>query len=119
MFFIVSFIIVLGTWLIFADKTRWRELLPVGFFAGFLGAITDGIVCHYRLWDYHDTLIPSVIVMMGDDLSIYIVVVFLFIQWLPTKRMLWNMVLYWFMWTAIAITIEWIHITTGHMHHHL
>jgi len=119
MFFIVSCIIVLGTWLIFADKTRWRELIPVSFFAGFVGSLTDTIVCHYRLWDYYDPLIPQPILMLGDDLTIYIVVTYLFIQWLPTKRKFWNMVLYWFMWTAVAITIEWIHIKTGHMDHHL
>jgi len=118
MFFIISFIIELLIWLIFADKTRWRELLPVGFFAGFLGSMTDTIVCYYRLWDYHDPSIPNVILELGDDLTIYIVITYLFIQWLPKKRKFWNMLLYWFIWTGLAITIEWIHIATGHMHHH-
>jgi hypothetical protein len=54
MFFIIREIIVWCTWLIFADKKRWRELLPVSIFAGNLGLTTDVALQEYMLWDYQD-----------------------------------------------------------------
>ena len=119
MFFVVRCIIVWIVWLIFADKTRWRELFPVGFFASLLGAITDIMICSYPLWEYHAAGFDKHFIKLMDDLGIYIVVTYLFIQYLPRKRTYGNMFCYWFFWTGLAITIEWIHIVTGHMHHHL
>jgi hypothetical protein len=55
MFFVFRFILVWTIWLIFADKKRWKELFPVGIFAGLLGSTTDSMSTHYKLWHYQST----------------------------------------------------------------
>ncbi|WP_369405521.1 hypothetical protein [Aneurinibacillus tyrosinisolvens] len=47
----------------------------------------------------------------------YIVVAYLFIQWLPKQQTFWRVFLHLFLFTGIGITMEWIHITTHHMTH--
>jgi|GEM_PF-2889474 hypothetical protein len=50
LFWYIRFALEWTIWLIFADKKRWRELLPVGLIAGLYGATTDIITYHYPLW---------------------------------------------------------------------
>jgi hypothetical protein len=114
MFSLAVFIISWAAWLIFADKRRWRELTPVSLFAALLGAQTDIIMHYYRLWEYD----PALVVEILDDTGIYIVVTYLFIQWLPKNRSPRVMFGYWFVWTALAITVEFIFLATGHIHYH-
>lgn len=116
-FFYIRFALAWSCWLVFADKDRWREILPVCVFASFLGLISDQIVTfHITYWQYYDSG-PRIIRELLDDFGLYIVVTYLFIQWLPTKRPLVVMVLYWFAWTAFAIIVKFIHVKTGHMQH--
>lgn len=116
MFFIIRFILVWTVWFIFADKKRWRELFPVSIFAGYLGLITDMIIEEQlKLWEYQGEF--KEFAEVSDDIGIYIVVTYLFIQWLPQCKTRASL-LYWFLWTSFAIAIEWIHIVTGHMEHH-
>lgn len=110
MFHVVVFVISWIVWLIFADKKRWRELFPVCFFASFLGCFSDTLMQFYPLWQYqggHPILMHSC-----DDLGVYVVVTYLFIQWLPKKQTFRNMVVYWFVWTAAAISLEMIYSRT-------
>jgi len=53
-----------------------------------------------------------------DDFDVYIIVTYLFIQWLPQRQSFFNMFFYWFAWTTMSITIEHIHVITGHMAHY-
>ena len=115
MFFIIRFIIVWIIWFIFADKKRWKELFPVAVFAGLLGSTTDNLMIYYKLWGYMDAGLPTPILKMMDDWGIYLVVTYLFIQWLPKKKTFKNMILYWFIWTSTAVIVEVIHLETGHM----
>jgi hypothetical protein len=116
MFFYIRFILVWIVWLIFADKKRWRELFPVSIFAGYLGLITDVVIAEgFKLWEYRNGNI--IFAEVSDDLGTYIVVTYLFIQLLPKHKTVRNMLLYWFIWTTLAIGIEWIHIHSGHMIH--
>jgi hypothetical protein len=117
MFFVIRFMIVWTIWILFADKRRWRELFIVGFFAGFLGSTTDNIMTYYKLWDYQNTNIHTVLPKLMDDWGIYIVVTYFFIQWLPKSKNFWSLFGYWFIWTSLAIGIEWIHLKTNHMKH--
>lgn len=118
MFYIFTFFITWIIWLLLADKSRWRELILVGMFASFLGITTDIIMEHYKLWDYHSAKTNPLIAHFFDDFSLYIVIPYLFIQWLPKKRNVLNMVFYFFIWTSISITIEFIFIYFNHMNHH-
>jgi len=75
---------------------------------------------YYKLWDYgdQDHQINKFFIEVFDDVGIYVVTTYLFLQWLPTphtfKRLFW----YFFIWTAIAASVEWIHVATGHMTYH-
>ncbi|KJS03829.1 MAG: hypothetical protein VR68_00510 [Peptococcaceae bacterium BRH_c4a] len=117
MLYVVLFILSWGAWLFFADRKRWRELFPVSIFASFLGSVTDNIMHYYKLWEFHSEhpLLPRLL----DDLGIYMVLPYLFIQLLPKRRTLWIMLAYWVIWTGFAIGLEWVHLVTNHMEHHL
>lgn len=112
-FYYIRFAVIVACWLLFADKSRWRELFSVGIFANFLDGFADICSFHYPLWKYNpeDSIVPD----LFDNMGIYIVVSYLFIQWLPKDRTAGRMLLYWFLWTAFAIGIEWFHIRTGYM----
>jgi hypothetical protein len=113
LFWIIRFILEWLIWLILADKKRWREIFPVSFFSGLIAGTTDIIVNHYRLWQYddHTSMIPELVNTWG----MYVVIVYLFIQWLPKQKTFWRMIGYWFFWTGAMITVEWIHAYTGHI----
>lgn len=113
MFWLISFTISWGLWLMFADKKRWRELFPVSFIAMAYALTTDVIMHYYPLWVYDDqkTVIPELVNAFG----IYPVVTYLFIQWLPQKKTFLRMLWYWFIWTGSMIAVELAHIKTGHM----
>lgn len=119
MFFTIRFFVIWTIWLLFADKKRWREILPVSIFAGMIGSSTDNLTNYFMLWDYHmiNGLQPWFI-KLTDDWGIYIVVPYLFIQWLPKRRTFWRLFFYWGLWTALTISIEWFHVVTNHMEHH-
>lgn len=117
MFFWILHSIAWLIWIILADKKRWRELFIVSILAGFLGAISDHLfVCNYPLWSYIGQ--PKMLKNTFDDIGIYIVVPYLFIQWLPKEKTLKKLVPYFFLWTLLAISIELIHIKLGRMQHH-
>lgn len=119
MFFIIREMIVWTIWFFFADKKRWRELFIPAMFAGLLAILTDHLMHHYLLWHYHPKgEISQLTIELFDDFGMYMVVTYLFIQWLPKKQSGWIMFQYWFVWTGFAIGIEWIHLFTGHMEHH-
>lgn len=118
MIFITTFILAWTTWIIFSDKRRIKEILPVSVFAVALGAITDTIVHHYKLWSYHSKIINHIAIDILDELGIYIVVTYLFIQFLPREKSFKNMFIYIFKWSTFAIIIEFIHLKLGNMKHH-
>lgn len=114
-FFYMRFLISWTCWLFFADKTRWREIIPVSIFASFLGLISDHFMnLHITYWEYYGSH-PKIIMVLLDDFEIYFVVTYLFIQWIPQKQSFANMFFYWFAWTGLSIAIEYLHIITGHM----
>jgi len=116
-FWYIRFALEWSIWIIFADKKRWRELFPVGLLAGLYGTTSDVITYYYPLWKYDGDLSP--IPRLLNTWGMYIVVVYLFIQYLPPQRSFGRMLAYWFLWTSITVSIEKIHIITGHMTYHL
>ncbi len=115
MFYLYWLLFAWTVWLMFADKRRWRELLPVCVLAAFLGIATDEMMHHYPLWEY---IGPPSLVHLADDFAIYPVVIYLFIQWLPRKPTKRSMLAYWFVWTGLAVAIELIYVHSGHMRYH-
>jgi hypothetical protein len=114
MFFVIRFAVEWIIWLLLADKKRWRELFPVAFFASLLGCLTDNVMHHYRLWEYDGRILAD----FTNDFGTYVVVTYLFIQWLPKGERLWNLFVYWVIWTSLAITYEWFHLKTNHIIYH-
>jgi hypothetical protein len=115
MFYVIWFLLAWIIWLLFADKSRWREMLPVCIFAKTLALATDVLVVHYPLWEYIGS---PLLIHLADDLGIYPVVTYLFIQWLPASRRIEPMLGYWLVWTTVAIAIELIYVSSEHMRYH-
>ncbi|SDD98763.1 CBO0543 family protein [Sporomusa acidovorans] len=115
MFYVVRFIIVWIIWFVYADKRRWKEILPVCVFASFLGVIADTLIEYYPRWEYVEESMHPLFLELGDEFEIFPVVTYLFIQWVPANQTLRNMFLYFFGWTGLAILIEYIHLVTDHM----
>lgn len=117
MFWIVSFAL---SWLfgfLFADKKRWREILPVAIFASWLSFIVEAWM-HYvfKLWSYSGN---PIFPLFGNAFGIYIVVPYFFIQWLPQERTIGRMVFYFFLWTGFAILFEFFHWRLLRIEYHL
>ena len=115
MFYVVWFFLVWIIWLLFADKSRWREILPVCIFAKCLSLATDVLMFYYPLWEYAGF---PFLIHLADDFAIYPVVTYLFIQWLPNNRSVKNMLRYWLVWTTAALAIELIYVHFGYMRYH-
>jgi len=116
MFYVSWFLLSWIVWLLLADKRRWRELLPVCIFAICLALATDILVVYYPLWEY---LGSPLLYHLADDLGIYPVVTYLFIQRLPASRTHGSMFKYWLLWTTVALVIELIYQNFGYMRYHL
>ncbi len=116
MFHVVIFITAWILWILFADKKRWRELFPVTLFASFLGCLTDNIMHYYTLWHYQN--LNSLLISIFNDFGVYIVVTYLFIQWLPKEQTFRLMFGYWFIWTGLSISLELVYHATNHLIYH-
>lgn len=116
MFYIAWFAAAWAAWLAFADRQRWREILPVCIFAKTLALATDVMVFYYPLWEY---IGPPALIHLADDLAIYPVVTYLFIQRIPKSQVFKAMLAYWLFWTTLAAVIELIFVHSGHMTYRL
>ena len=115
LFYVGCFILSWIVWFVFADIRRWREIVPVCILAKALALATDVLVFYYPLWEY---IGPPQLIHLADDLAIYPVVTYLFIQRLPKERSTGNILKYWIFWTTVALIIELIYVYTGHMRYH-
>ncbi|MDD4334088.1 MAG: hypothetical protein PHY77_00575 [Desulfotomaculaceae bacterium] len=55
---------------------------------------------------------------LANNAGIFLVVTYLFIQWLPKKQTFWRMAAYWFVWTGAAISLEYLYDRTGLLVYH-
>lgn len=84
-------------------------------FASFLGVLADVLIEYYPRWEYIEDNMHPLFLELGDEFEIFPVTTYLFIQWVPVYKTLKNMFLYFFAWTGVAISIEYIHLITDHM----
>lgn len=117
MFYIIRFILAWVIWLIFADKRRWREMIPVCMFGSFLDLILTITGHYFPYWEYSNPDLHPIMTSLLDDFDVYPVVIYLFIQRLPEERSLRRMFFYWFIWAGVAIILEYIHVKSGNMVH--
>lgn len=116
MFWAIRFVLFWIIWLVFANKKRWREILPVCFFTAFLGSTSDNLTHHFHLWEYDKSEL-NLVADLTNNWSVYVVTLYLLIQWLPKRQTFWPISRYLFLWTGFAFIVEWIHISTGHMNY--
>ncbi|SFM24674.1 CBO0543 family protein [Pelosinus propionicus] len=117
MIYFIRFAIAWLCWLIFADKKRWREIMPVCVLSITLAFSSDLTIVYHSLWKYTGEH-PLPIAFL-DAFGIYSVVTYLFIQWLPKEKTTLRLIHYWFAWSLLSITLEWLHVHMGHMHYGL
>lgn len=115
MFWIARFIFDWLVWIVLADKSRWREIIPVCFFASWVSYIVEAIMLHYQLWSYtgHHLLALNI-----NGFGCYIVATYLFIQWLPTDHSFKKMFIYWLYWTGFVIVFELFHVWMGELQYY-
>lgn len=117
LFWIIGFILSWLIWFLFANKKRWKEILPVSIFASWLSFILEAWMHYvYNLWSYSGT---AILPLFGNAFGVYIVVPYFFIQWLPQERTLIKMSLYFFSWTGFSIVFEFIHWYFLQIEYHL
>jgi hypothetical protein len=117
MIYIILFFLSWTLFILFIDRSRVGEYLPSMIFAGFLGIITDILMLHFKIWDYHNYApLPDWSVAVSLDTGVYAVVPALYIQWLPSRPAL--QLLYTLPWTLGTILFEYIFIKMEWMHHH-
>jgi hypothetical protein len=117
LFWPVEFILSWLVWFIFANKKRWKEIIPVSIFASWTSFILETWIHYvYNLWSYSGLPIFS---LFANAFGIYIVVPYLFIQLLPHERSLVKMFVYFFLWTVFAIILEFFHWYLLKIEYHL
>lgn len=100
----------------FADKKRIREFYPTCLLAMYLASTGDFGAHHYDLWNYPAPSGKQTFwYHLSQQLGIYPIVVYLFLQWLPKQRKMTRLTGYIFLWTVLAIFLEWLAITGGYM----
>jgi hypothetical protein len=71
---------------------------------------------YYTLWHYQNG--HPLLISLLDDFGVFLVVTYLFIQWMPKERTFRLMFGYWFIWTGMAISLELIYHATNHLIYH-
>jgi hypothetical protein len=115
MFYVFWFILAWGIWLLYANKSRWCEMIPVCIFAICLALATDVLMIYYPLWEYTGS---PLLYHLADDLGIYPVVTYLFIQFIPSGRTVKTMLTYWLICTSFAVSIELTYAYFGYIRYH-
>lgn len=120
---IFSVVIFIASWvsfLIFADKKKFFNFLPTCYLAMILGLMTDILTYHYPLWSYPaQNKLFQLFRNYLDELGVYFVVTYLFIQTLPRKQSIFKIAIHIFYWSVLSFSLEFIAIATGSMNHGL
>jgi len=114
---VVGFIVSWLIWFIFANKKRWKEILPVSIFASWISFAVEAWMHYvYNLWSYAGS---GILPLFGNAFGIYLVVPYFFIQYLPQERTLVKMLVYLFLWADFAIVFEFLHWYFSKIEYHL
>lgn len=114
-FWIGQFIFSWTMWFAFAKRGRWHKYLPVCIFASWLSLIVEAIMIYYNLWSYSG---HPLLALFINAFGIYLVTIYLFIQWLPDNCSAKSMFWYYFKWTLAVILFECVHAWLGHISYH-
>lgn len=123
MVMVFSAILFSVSWLcfiIFGNKKKFFAFSPTCYVAIILGFATDLLINYYPLWSYpakSDTI--ECIRLLLDDLGVYFVVTYLFLQTVPKRKTVTSIGVHIFLWTIPAICLELIALSTQSMKHGL
>ena len=119
--FLTLFLLSWTAFFLWADRARWRQFLPACMLAMLMSFSSDVIVADYPLWAYHDTIWDwqRVPIVLFDDLGIYPVATYLFLQYYPAQERLRTRILYFAVWTSGVILLEFTFCRMGWMVHQL
>jgi hypothetical protein len=116
---IFSAVIFITSWicfLLFADKKKFFGFLPTCYLAMVLGLMTDVLTFYYPLWNYPaPNGLGKIFRRYSDELGVYFIVTYLFIQTLPLKLTIFKLIKHIFYWSVLAFSLEVIAVTTGSM----
>lgn len=111
----VVFTLSWASFFLFADKKKFTLYLPTCYFAILLALTSDIIVQHYPFWQYAG----NVWVEFLDDLGVYFVVPYLFLQTLPTGKNGSAIAKHIFLWSLLGLFLEWLAVRVGFMKYDL
>lgn len=102
------FLVSWTAFFLFADRSRWRSLLPACMLASLMSLTSDVLVTHYPIWSYYDLSHHKIPVWLKllDDFGIYPVTTYLFLQNYPLAASRLKRVRYFIYWTSFTITLE-------------
>lgn len=106
------------SFILFADKKRFRELHVTCLVAMVMSLGSDVITNCYPLWLYNDpdTHFPNIAIELLDDLGLYPVLAYIYIQHVPKGIKKWPV--YTFFWTIGGCVIEFILTEKGYLKYH-
>lgn len=118
-FSITLFVISWICFAIFADKSKFHLFYPTCLLAIYLSCAVDFFATeHYILWDYpQGTKIQTYFYHLLQQLGVYPVVTYLYLQNLPKQDKNGALILHIFYWSILAFCIEWLAINSGYMKH--
>ncbi|PWK13801.1 CBO0543 family protein [Tumebacillus permanentifrigoris] len=116
--FLLLFLISWLAFLLFADWKKWRMYAPVSLLAMVMSLLSDQFVQSIPLWTYQDTygMLPATVVRFMDDIGVYPVTAYLFVQYVPRHRPA-SRFLYFLAWTSGVILLEKTFCIQGWMAH--
>ncbi|WP_134703563.1 CBO0543 family protein [Ammoniphilus sp. YIM 78166] len=120
LFSITTFTLAWLAYIRFADKTKFHKLYPTVLLAMYLASSVDLFGSHhYKLWDYREEDKEGIEYLhhLLQQLGIYPVVTYLFLQYIPCEEINWRLLRYIFYWTLLSLTVEWLAIITGNMYY--
>ncbi|MCG8539737.1 MAG: hypothetical protein MJA82_07320 [Clostridia bacterium] len=119
-FSIILFSVSWLVFIIFSNKRKFFIFSPTCYAAIILGLATDLLIYNYPLWSYPaKTSFQNLIRVYLDDLGVYFVVTYLFLQTLPKRQTIITVGFHIFLWTIPSIALEGIALFTEAMKHGL
>jgi hypothetical protein len=115
-FSVTLFVLSWITFIVFADKKKFRLFWSTCLFGMYLAATIDLLADHYHLWDYpKGTQLEQYSYHLMQQLGVYLVVIYLYIQSLPHKQNIVSMFRHILYWSLLALFLEWLAINIGFM----
>ncbi|MGM8365724.1 CBO0543 family protein [Virgibacillus sp. W0181] len=116
---VITFTISWLIFFIFSYKKNFPIYILTSCIGIILAFITDLLMFVYPLWKYPGNPLELFGIQLMNAFGIYFVVIYFFLQAIPTKQTLLTMARYIFYWSMFVIALEFIFIHIGFIKHGL